>query len=182
MSCRQQGEKGSRNGSASRPDGGGPTLHVMARALTASLTRRDVLGLVKKGVVAMAGIALAPLALPGTDRGSGTGGGSQSGAARIRLDIPRVIDNGSSVPLVIEVDSPMSADDHVSQVHVVAPGNPLPEVARFHFTPHSGRAGVATRIRLEAGTQVVVATATLSDGSALTARASVEVAIGGCTS
>jgi sulfur-oxidizing protein SoxY len=101
---------------------------------------------------------------------------------RIRLSIPPVYKDGSSVPLAVEVDSPMTEANYVSHIHVVAPDNPLPEVASFHFTPLGGKASASTRIRLEAGNQTVVATAELSDGSVLTTRTSVRVAIGGCTS
>ena len=46
--------------------------------------------------------------------------------------------------------------DHVSDIIVVAEGNPRPGLATFHLTPLSGRAEAATRIRL-AATQNIVA-------------------------
>jgi sulfur-oxidizing protein SoxY len=60
--------------------------------------------------------------------------------------------------------SPMTSADHVKSVHVFADGNPRPRIAVFHFNPASGRAEIATRIRL-AGTQRVYAVATMSDGA-----------------
>ena len=76
----------------------------------------------------------------------------------------------------------MTEADYVSRIHVVAPDNPIPEVASFHFTPLGGKAKAATRIRLEAGNQTVLATAELSDGLVLKTKTSVRVTIGGCTS
>ena len=98
---------------------------------------------------------------------------------RLRLDMPPLFPNGYTVPLALDVDSPMTEADHVRVVHVVAPRNPLIRVASFHFTPRSGRARVSTRIRL-AEPQNVIAVAEMSDGSLLMAKAWVEVEINGC--
>jgi sulfur-oxidizing protein SoxY len=100
-------------------------------------------------------------------------------SGRLRLDLPAVFPNGYTVPLAFEVDSPMTDADHVRTVHVVAPRNPLVRVASFHFTPRSGRARIATRIRL-AEPQNVIAVAEMSDGSLLMAKTRVEVEIDGC--
>jgi sulfur-oxidizing protein SoxY len=99
---------------------------------------------------------------------------------RLRLDMPPIFPNGYTVPLTLDVDSPMTEADHVRVVHVVAPRNPLIRVASFHFTPRSGRARVSTRIRL-AEPQNVIAVAEMSDESLLMAKAWVEVEINGCT-
>ena len=97
----------------------------------------------------------------------------------LELSLPEIAEHGNIVPLEFEVESPMTADDHVKSVHVFADGNPLPDVASFHFTPASGRAAASTRIRL-ARTQNVLAVAEMSDGSVLMAKQQVEVTIGGC--
>jgi sulfur-oxidizing protein SoxY len=99
---------------------------------------------------------------------------------RLRLDMPPVFPNGYTVPLALDVDSPMTEADHVRTVHVVAPRNPLVRVASFHFTPRSGRARISTRIRL-AEPQNVIAVAEMSDGALLMAKTWVEVEINGCT-
>ncbi|MDZ7747784.1 MAG: thiosulfate oxidation carrier protein SoxY [Halofilum sp. (in: g-proteobacteria)] len=98
---------------------------------------------------------------------------------RVDLTLPEIAENGSMVPLEVEVESPMTESDHVKAVHVFAEGNPSPEVAIFHFTPANGRAWASTRIRL-AKTQDIVAVAEMSDGSMYTARQEVRVTIGGC--
>ena len=98
---------------------------------------------------------------------------------RIVIDLPEIAENGNTVPLTLEVDSPMTENDYVKAVHVMAERNPDPEVATFYFTPRSGRATVATRIRL-AESQTVHAVAEMSDGRVYTASRDVDVTIGGC--
>jgi sulfur-oxidizing protein SoxY len=98
---------------------------------------------------------------------------------RLRLKMPPVFANGYTVPLVLDVDSPMTEADHVRLVHVFAPQNPLVKVASFHFTQRSGRARVSTRIRL-AEPQYVLAVAEMSDSTLLMTKAWVKVATNGC--
>ena len=92
---------------------------------------------------------------------------------------PAIAENGNTVPISIEVEGRFSADHYVTAIHVFAEHNPAPEVISFAFTPASGRAKVATRIRL-AKTQRVVALAQWSDGRVLQAINEVKVTIGGC--
>ena len=75
-------------------------------------------------------------------------GGKAAESGKIAIDLPEIAENGNTVPLSIKVDSPMTADDYVSEILVVGDGNPNPGIARFHLTPMSGRAEAATRIRL----------------------------------
>jgi hypothetical protein len=43
-------------------------------------------------------------------------------SSRVRLDMPAAFPNGYTVPMSLEVDSPMTDADHVRQVRVLAPG------------------------------------------------------------
>ena len=106
-------------------------------------------------------------------------GGAQPKSGRIRLDLPEVAEYGDTVPLTIEVESPMTETDYVDAVHIFAEENPLPFVVTFNFTPMSGRARVSTRIRL-AKSQEVVALARMSNGDFYKAGRQVRVTIGGC--
>ncbi|MBI5790651.1 MAG: sulfur oxidation protein SoxY [Rhodocyclales bacterium] len=98
---------------------------------------------------------------------------------RVRLGLPQLAENGNSVPLELNVDSPMTEADHVRSLHVFAERNPRPLIASFHLGPHAGRAKVTTRIRL-AGSQRVVAIAVLSDGSAWSDETEVIVTSAAC--
>jgi sulfur-oxidizing protein SoxY len=97
----------------------------------------------------------------------------------IELDLPAIAENGNTVPIRIEVPSPFTPDDFVRAVHVFAPANPAPEVLSCFFTTASGKARVASRIRL-AETQQVVVIAELSDGRVLRTARDVKVTVGGC--
>jgi sulfur-oxidizing protein SoxY len=83
------------------------------------------------------------------------------------------------VPFTIGVDGPMTEKDHVKAIHVIATANPQPTVASFRFTPLSGRATVASRMRL-ARTQDVIGLAEMGDGKFLMIKRPVKVTIGGC--
>jgi sulfur-oxidizing protein SoxY len=98
---------------------------------------------------------------------------------KVVLDMPEIAENGNTVPFSVVVDSPMTDKEYVKALHIVSTGNPQPGVATFRFTPQSGRAAVASRMRL-ARTQDVIALAELSDGKFVQAKRSVKVTIGGC--
>jgi sulfur-oxidizing protein SoxY len=106
-------------------------------------------------------------------------GGKTAEKGKITIDLPEIAENGNTVPLTITVESPMTADDHVTDIIVVAEGNPRPGLATFHLTPLSGRAEAATRIRL-AATQNIVVVAKTSKGQFFTQQKPVKVTIGGC--
>jgi sulfur-oxidizing protein SoxY len=106
-------------------------------------------------------------------------GGKAAEQGKISIELPEIAENGNTVPLSITVDAPMAADNYVSEVMVVAEGNPNPGVATFHFSPMSGKAAASTRIRL-ATTQNIVVVAKTSTGQFFTGQKLVKVTIGGC--
>ena len=105
--------------------------------------------------------------------------GAKPEQGKISIELPEIAENGNTVPLAFAVDAPMTDADYVSDVLVVAEGNPNPGVATFHFTPLSGKAEASTRIRL-AATQNIVVVAKTSGGKFYTAQKLVKVTIGGC--
>ena len=106
-------------------------------------------------------------------------GGKQPVTGKVKLDMPEIAENGNTVPMSITVDSPMTEQSHVTDVLVVADGNPNGGVVTFHFTPMSGVAEANTRIRL-AKTQTVTVIAKSSDGALYSASKEIKVTIGGC--
>jgi sulfur-oxidizing protein SoxY len=106
-------------------------------------------------------------------------GGKTAEPGKIAIELPEIAENGNTVPLSITVDAPMAADNYISEILVVAEGNPRPGVALFQFSPMSGKAQVATRIRL-AATQNIVVVAKTSGGQYFTGQKLVKVTIGGC--
>ena len=98
---------------------------------------------------------------------------------KVKLEMPPLAENGNSVPLIITVDSPMTAADHVTAIHVFSERNPIATVVNFHLGPRAGRAKVQTNIRL-ATTQVVTALARMNDGSYWSGTAEVIVTLAAC--
>jgi sulfur-oxidizing protein SoxY len=99
---------------------------------------------------------------------------------RLHLAMPRVFPNGYTVPLSLEIDTAMTETDHVRYARVLAPQNPLIEVATFRFVAQRSVPRVSTRIRL-AEPQYVLAVAEMNDGALLMTKTWVEVATNGCT-
>lgn len=98
---------------------------------------------------------------------------------RMSVDLPETADNGNFVPITIAIDSPMTAADHVTAVHLLSTANPHAHVATFHLTPMNAVARIQSRMRL-AKTQDVIVLATLSGGDVLISSTRVKVLIGGC--
>lgn len=91
-------------------------------------------------------------------------GGVPLREGRVALEIPRLSDNGHSVPLKISVESAMTERDYVKTLHVLSERNPRPVIATFHLHPEGGRAEISTRVRLN-GEQRLLVIAAMSDGS-----------------
>jgi sulfur-oxidizing protein SoxY len=106
-------------------------------------------------------------------------GGKTPAEGRVKLDLPEIAENGNTVPMTVMVESPMTEQSYVSEVLVVADGNPRAGVVTFHFSPASGMAEANTRIRL-ATSQNITAIAKMNDGSVFKASKQVKVTIGGC--
>jgi sulfur-oxidizing protein SoxY len=146
------------------------------------VSRRELLTLGSTGAAALVIVSEAPaLATPveATAEIVKFTGGKTAEQGKITVELPEIAENGTTIPLLITVDSPMTADDYISDVLVVTDGNPRPRVVTFHFTVMSGRALAATRIRLATSENVIVVAKT-GDGKFFTAQKQVKVTIGGC--
>jgi len=146
-----------------------------------TLSRRDVLALGAGGAAVLVTLSDATLAAPAEAAAeiAKFTGGKTAEQGKISIELPEIAENGNTIPMSISVDSPMTANNYVTDILVVADGNPRPGVATFHFTSLSGRATAATRIRL-ATTENVIVVAKTSDGKFYTVQKQVKVTIGGC--
>jgi sulfur-oxidizing protein SoxY len=99
---------------------------------------------------------------------------------RVQLTIPPLVENGNLVPLKVSVQSPMTQDDYVKAIYVIAEGNPLPNIFSAYLSPRSGRATVSTRVRLS-DSQRVWAIAQMSDGVFWRGYADTRVTLSACT-
>jgi sulfur-oxidizing protein SoxY len=155
------------------------------RATESPATRRQFLGLA--GGAAMLGAAPLVTAQPAdaTPAMLATAIRNVVGAAvvrsgKVKLDVPPLVENGNTVPMTVNVSSPMTPDDYVKSIHVFNEKNPQPNVGNFYLGPRAGRAQISTRIRL-ADSQKITAIAQLSDGSFWSASIDVVVTLAACT-
>ncbi len=107
-------------------------------------------------------------------------GAAKIRTGRVEIDIPPLVENGNSVVMKVAVQSPMTEQDFVRAIHVVAEGNPLPNVVSFQLSHRSGRAEVTTRVRLN-DSQRIWAIAQMSDGSFWQGHAATLVTLAACT-
>jgi sulfur-oxidizing protein SoxY len=98
---------------------------------------------------------------------------------RIKLDLPTIAENGSNVPVAVEVQSPMTSNDYVKSIYIISDLNRRPMNVRFNLTPAMGAAAVGTNVRL-GETTYVRAIAELSNGALLQTKRQVRVLTGGC--
>ena len=143
--------------------------------MVSRLTRRTALAALASALVARQAFATTDQAkewLAGHAKGTPKDG-------RVTVKAPEIAENGNAVPLTVTVDSEMSEKSYVKALYIAADGNPNPGVAVYEFTPLSGRAEVALRVRLQQ-TQKLVAVAEMNDGTLYTASREVKVTIGGC--
>jgi len=91
-------------------------------------------------------------------------GGAKVSTGKVQLEVAPLVENGNAVPITVNVESPMTATEHVKSIAVFNERNPQRDVVVFTLGPRAGRARVATRIRL-ATSQKLVAVAQLSDGT-----------------
>ena len=106
-------------------------------------------------------------------------GNAEVTEGRITLDMPPLIENGNTVPLTVTVESPMTAGDFVKAIHVFNEKNPQPNVFSARLSPLSGKAAIATRIKL-GDSQRIVAIAETSGGKFYSASADVIVTLAAC--
>jgi sulfur-oxidizing protein SoxY len=106
-------------------------------------------------------------------------GGAVPRQGYIRFDVPALVENGNSVPVTISVDSPMTIDDYVTDIHLFAEKNPEVRAASFNLTPANGLAAISTRIKLAASQKLTVI-ARKNDGSFCVASADVIVTLAAC--
>lgn len=102
---------------------------------------------------------------------------AQSG--RVTVKIPPITENGTSVAFRVDVESPMTQEDHVLRIAVFAEENPVPDIAHYELGPRAGIARVESRIRMN-GSQRIRAVAEMNDGSLWTGHAFSIVTLAAC--
>jgi sulfur-oxidizing protein SoxY len=103
----------------------------------------------------------------------------KDGASLITIDMPLIAEDGASVPIAVEVKSPMTPENHVKAIYILAEKNPRPLNVKIGLTPAAGQAYVATNLRL-ADSGPVRVVAELGDGALWIATRDVRVTVAGC--
>jgi sulfur-oxidizing protein SoxY len=103
----------------------------------------------------------------------------KDGSGVVKLDIPLIAENGAVVPVNVEVQSPMTPQNYVKDIYVIADKNRIPVVTHVTLTPQAGAAFMGANIRL-GETGDVRAIVEQSDGTLLAVKREVKVTVGGC--
>ncbi len=103
----------------------------------------------------------------------------QRGDDKIKLELPLIAEDGGNVAITVDSTLPVSGAAQVSHIYIISDKNRRPMLAKFSFTPDSGRAFVSTAIRLAATTDVR-AVVELNDGALYSVSKHVRVTISGC--
>jgi sulfur-oxidizing protein SoxY len=163
----------------------------MLGAMNRTLTRRAWMGLAALGAAvaawrprpARAQGFLANLApeepIAETVKRLSGGRSIKDGASLITIDMPLIAEDGAAVPIAVEVKSPMTPENHVKAIYILAEKNPRPLNVKVGLTPAAGQAYVATNLRLADSGPVRVVAET-SDGSLWVATREVRVTVAGC--
>ncbi len=97
----------------------------------------------------------------------------------IDIEVPYRAEDPALVPLKIISKIPQTKDRYIKRILMVVDKNPYPFVGEFEFTPQSGKADLAMRVRVNTYS-FVRAIAELNDGSLHMAKQFVK-ASGGCS-
>jgi sulfur-oxidizing protein SoxY len=67
----------------------------------------------------------------------------------IEIKAPYTAEDATIVPISLHTKIPQTAEHYIKKIHIFVDKNPLPLVGIFEFTPHSGKADLAMRIRVD---------------------------------
>ena len=99
--------------------------------------------------------------------------------AVVELKAPFRSEDPSVVPVSIHSKIPQTADRYIKKLYVYLDKNPLPLVGIFEFTPESGKADLAMRIRVDDNTYFRVVTE-MNNGDLLMSKSFIR-SLGGCS-
>ena len=68
----------------------------------------------------------------------------------LELKAPLLAEDASFVPISVRTKIPQTDDLYIKKIHIFVDKNPIPLVGAFEFTPDSGKADLAMRIRVDA--------------------------------
>ncbi len=99
--------------------------------------------------------------------------------AVVEIKAPYRSEDPAIVPVSIHSKIPQTTDRYIKKLHVYLDKNPLPLVGVFEFTPGSGKADLAMRIRVDSNTYFRVVTE-MNNGDLLMSKTFIR-SLGGCS-
>ena len=99
--------------------------------------------------------------------------------AVVEVKAPYRSEDPAVVPVSIHSKIPQTAERYIKKLHVYLDKNPLPLVGIFEFTPESGKADLAMRIRVDDNTYFRVVTE-MNNGDLLMSKSFIR-SLGGCS-
>ena len=103
------------------------------------VSRRSVIGVALGGA---AGIVLRPAMSPAETVESGH---------QPMLDVPRLAEDPTAVPVRVSVNHPMAHDHFIESVEMILEADPVPHKGTYRFTPANGRARLSFPMRSGTG-------------------------------
>ena len=101
------------------------------------------------------------------------------GEGKIKMDLPAIAEDGGSVAISVDASFPVSGASRASHIYIISDKNRRPMLAKLSLSADSGRAAIATSIRL-ATTTDVRAIIEMNDGTLYAVTKHVRVTISGC--
>src|SRR6266446_8754746 len=98
---------------------------------------------------------------------------------KVKLEAPLIAENGAVVPVTVEADLPMTPQNYVKSIYIIADNNRRPLNAKFSLTPEAGQATISTNIRLAQSTDLR-AVVEMNHGALYMVKQAVKVTVGGC--
>ena len=98
---------------------------------------------------------------------------------QVKIDVPSVAENPTSVPVRVSVDHPMEPDHFIRLVEVVVESDPVAHKGTYRFSPGNGQVWVAFPMRSGVG-GVVKATAECTQHGRFTGTQEMRVSSDGC--
>lgn len=105
---------------------------------------------------------------------------AENGSTIMQLNIPETPENGAVVPVEVTINHPMTADNYISNITILATKNKANKAISFDLTPANGMAYLYANVKL-GQTQDVIILAKTNQGKIFKASKTVRVALGGCS-
>ena len=74
---------------------------------------------------------------------------------KVVIKIPEIASHGNSIPIKVEVESQMTADNYIESITLIGSDHPDDIISKFHFSVMSGKAEVNTNIRSDRNQEII---------------------------